>query len=355
MDVIWTWHEGSTVCMFVGRIPWHRRASEATFIIPPVGTRIQNRETCSLRLPVSQTIDPGASRGVLHHPEPAQSPKMSSLQAFPKFPDLAVEIRLLIWEFAFIPRIIAFEAEGYGKGEDSTAIPYFIIERRRPQDPNSKATRSMWSGRFVLSNSPSQAVFQASRESRQLASSLGYQIWTIEKRDGLVRDLIWNPAKDFIVLPPKSNTAESNAPVVHRYHWLRMLAKQYPKEVSVAQNVAMHTSLWLRNTMANLWVYQELAEKFTSMRQLVMVIDRDYEIGLVNSLIDIRRGAEERWGSWKIPQAIIETLEGVKHRDPSLHLQIPDVRVVEDIDGILHALGLEVILRCNPCDYLELG
>lgn len=81
------------------------------------------------------------------------------------------------------------------------------------------------------------------------------------------------------------------------------------------------------------------------MRNLVMVIDRDYEIALVNSLIYISRAAEERWGSWRIPHAITERLQVKRRRPRRLQLQALDVRV-----GILYAPGLEVILRCNPCD-----
>jgi 2EXR family len=279
---------------------------------------------------------------------------MSDLESFSIFPLLAIDIRLLIWEFTFTPRIISLEAEGYGQAEDPTAIPFYAIQGRKPPNPDRQIIRLMWSGRFIPSHIPSQAVFQVSRESRQFAFSLGYRIWTMQKRGGLIRNVIWNPAEDFILFPKRPfGRVDLGIAEAHPYHWLRMFAIQYPKEVSVAQNIAMHTSTWFQGKLEYNWVVGQLL-KFTSMRKLVMVIDKDFEKDVVRGLIT-RNLAEESWGSWRIPPAIIGALENAKLRQPNLRLHIPDVLVVEDTSRILSTPGLETKLRCNPCEYLGIG
>jgi hypothetical protein len=164
------------------------------------------------------------------------------------FPLLPIDIRLLIWESAFNPQIIPLLAEGYGKGEDKTALPHYIIQRWPRPDPNRQIDRNMWTGRFVPEHMPEQAIFQVSHESRHLTFTLGYRVWKMQKRGGLVRNMMWNPALDFVSFPKWSFVGMGNdtPPEVYPYHWLRMFAKQHPEEASVAQNLALYTSIWFR-------------------------------------------------------------------------------------------------------------
>jgi hypothetical protein len=279
---------------------------------------------------------------------------MSDLNVFNLFSLLTLELRLLIWTLAFVPRVIPLEAEGYEEGADPTALPFYVIQGRRHPNPDHHATRSMWTGRFVPSYIPIQAVFQVSQESRNHAFFLGYRVWKMQKRGGLVRNVIWNPAKDFVLFPHRSldEQLDIGEPFIHPHNWLRMFHAQFPMEISIMQNVAMHTSLWFRYKLEYNWVVDQLF-KFKGMRRLTMVIDRRYERDIVKGL-HARNLDEESWGSWKLPYAIIETLETIKDQTANLRINIPEVRLVEDVGGILTSPGLETTLRCNPCEYLGL-
>jgi hypothetical protein len=274
---------------------------------------------------------------------------MSKLNEFKLFPLLTLELRLLIWTHALETRVITLESEGYGENEDPTAIPFYEIRGVRPPSPEDHAIRDMWSGRFIPSTIPSQALFQVSQEPRNQAFLVGYRTWKMQKRGGLVRNIIWNPAKDFILFARQTldEPLGSGQSFVHPHHWLRMFHVQFPTEISLAQNVAMHTSLWFRLKLERNWVVYQLL-KFQNMRRLVMVIDERYERQKVTGLA-ARGLAQERWGPWKLPHAIIETLQRIKNHNPRVLFELPDVRLVEDVGAILTSPGIEATLQCNPC------
>ena len=277
---------------------------------------------------------------------------MPDSNQFRLFPLLSPELRLLIWTHTLEPRIIALKAEGYAKDKEPTAVPHHLIKGTKPPNVDSQVTRKMWSGQFILAEIPSQAIFQVSKESRDHALSSGYKTWKMQAQGGLVRNIIWNPAKDFVLFPHRTldEDLDSNEPFVHPHDWLRMFLAQYPTETSTAQNVALYTSLWFRLNLERKWVITQLL-KFCSMRTLVVVIDEKYEKQRVMELA-ARGLTEERWGAWKLPHAIVETLEGIKARSVGIELTVPDVRLVEDIDGILTSPGMVAILQCYPCESL---
>lgn len=176
----------------------------------------------------------------------------------------------------------------------------------------------------------------------------------MQKRGGLVRNIIWNPAKDFILFPHQTlnEQLDSDEPFVHPHDWLRMFRVQFPTEISLAQNVAMHTSLWFRLKLERNWVVYQLL-KFQNMQRLVMVIDEKYERQKVTNLI-ARGLAEERWGSWQLPHAIVKTLERIKNLDSKILFEVPQVRLVEDISAIMTSSWIEATLQCNPCKILRM-
>src|SRR6202042_2558979 len=111
---------------------------------------------------------------------------------------------------------------------------------------------------------------QVSRESRHFALSQGYRVWKMQDRQGRTRDAIWNPAVDTILFPATPSRYEQLA--VYPSHWLRLFAAQYDEEAKIANNIAMHTSLFPRGTLLSIWLLGQLA-KFLSMKKLIMVVD----------------------------------------------------------------------------------
>ncbi|KAH8587999.1 hypothetical protein B0O99DRAFT_640455 [Bisporella sp. PMI_857] len=277
---------------------------------------------------------------------------MSNLDAFTLFPALSQELRLLIWSFAFIPRVIPLAAEAYRAGEDPTAIRFHLIQGI-PLPPVERAgSRLRWTGRFVHPQIPSQAVFHVSREARNHALFLGYRTWKLQKKGGLVRRFLWHPAKDIVLFPRRNadDSSISETPYVHHYGWLRMFRVQYPTEIQLVQNVALWTSLWFRLKLERPWVVDQLF-KFQNMQRLTIVIDEPHERAVVARLQE-RDIEHETWGSWKLPHYIVETLERTKDQN-NLRFTIPEVRVIKDTNDIIAAPSLVVTLRCNPCEYLD--
>jgi hypothetical protein len=131
-----------------------------------------------------------------------------------------------------------------------------------------------------------------------------------------------------------------------------MFAAQCPHEVTVAENVALHTSIWHRDHRENNWISGQLF-RFVALRNLVMVIDHDYEKALVQELTETN--SPRRRGPWKIPDSIVEALEKVRLKRPEQLIYVPDVRVVRDANEILGTSHLETTLRCNPCPFLDPG
>lgn len=278
---------------------------------------------------------------------------MSEGDNFHPFPLLTLEIRLLIWSFTLLPRIISLEPECYGKGEDASAMPHWKILGRRQPDPDYEqtVTRRTWSARFIPSVIPPQSIFQVSHESRNHAFFLGYLTWKMQRRGGRVRNILWDPATDIILLP-RDPMSDSEGPKIDPHLWLRMFRAQYPKETGIAQNLALHTSIWKGRTLENIWVSGQLF-KFKLMKSLTLVIDEMYERSRVATLVE-RNEEAEAGGPWKLPDKAVEALERNKNKEEELRSRkIPEVRIVEDVSSVLTSQNLQLSLRCNPCDYLD--
>lgn len=157
--------------------------------------------------------------------------------------------------------------------------------------------------------------------------------------------MIWHPSIDIILFPQSPRHVR---PAIPSFNWLRMFAVQYPQEVHAAKNIALHTSIWPKDHRLKNWVTGHLF-KFRSLRNLVMVVDDDYERALVRALAETPRP----WGPWKIPDSIVEVLEDAMLQWPERMLYSPDVKVVGGVDMILSTSHLEATLRCSTCSYFN--
>jgi hypothetical protein len=257
---------------------------------------------------------------------------MSDLDSSGLFPLLPVEVRLLIWESAFVPQILTFEIEAYRKDEDPTAVPYYVIHNRQP-DPNAERLRSWVSGRCVPVHVPPQATYKMCQEARHLAFALGYQTLRLEKRGGLARRFIWNPGKDFISLPQSMYYNDVHrSPRIPQYIWPKVFAAQYGEVASLVQNIALPTSLWYRVPVENSWLNRSLS-KYASLQQFVLIVDEDFERERVKSLISLNY-AEPQWGSWALPHDAVQAFD--KYHNDHPDIPCPDVRVVADVSKASH-------------------
>jgi len=271
---------------------------------------------------------------------------MDATNDFTLFQLLSVDIRLMIWEFSFIPRVFSLRPERYENPVDLMAISKSVIGGYHSQ--NGDQNGKQWTGRFVPSDIPSHAVFQVSKEPRCLAFSQGYRTWTMQQRGGTTRNMIWCPSKDIILFPESSRHQQRNQ--IPSFNWLRMFAAQYQHEITIAENIALHTSIWHRDHLESNWISGQLF-KFLSLRNLILVIDYNYERALVQDLHE--RSIPRRWGPWKLPNSIVEALENARLKHPERILQVPSVRIIGDPEEIVGTSHLEITLRCNPCHFLE--
>ena len=254
---------------------------------------------------------------------------MSELANFTLFPSLTEELRLLIWSFAFVPRTIPLELAVYRGGGDLTAIPYHLILRRNAPPVERAAQEKR--AHFVHPKLPSQEVFQVCREARHHALFLGYRTWKVRQRGGLVRLLLWH-ARDVVRFPARSQPGDMSNYVP--YHaWLRLFALQYPAEALVIQNIALCTSLWHRGKMERPWSIESLL-KFQDLKQLTMIID------LPRATVQVPQRSDV---GWRPAHHIIETLQRVKDEE-NLDFTVPKARLVEDMDDIIDAPSLDVVL-----------
>lgn len=280
---------------------------------------------------------------------------MSNLGTFTGFPLLPLEIRFMIWEYAFIPQIISFRVEALGRDEDATTPPSHDLINRLSLDFSRELTRSYPNGLCVPIDIPSQGVFQASQEPRHLAFKLGYQTMPLQKQSRRVRLFIWNPAKDFISFPPFSyHEHVKGPPLIVALYWPRIFALQYKAQAPLVQNMVVPTSYYYRSHAGIRWFHTTII-KYTALRQLVVVVDEAHERQKVRCLMGRNMTEEPLLGHWKIPGAIVQSMVDLGHSYPHLKLPNPDVRVVADNSHILTSQSLDIALSCNPCPYLDMG
>jgi len=270
---------------------------------------------------------------------------MSDLDSFTLFPELPFEIRLLIWESTLSPHIISLVPIEYPRGDQSRAVPWHLVAETRP------GSYEGISARFSIPDVPSHAILHVSRESRNAVFNRGYRVWKMENQLGHTRNVVWHPDIDAIALPPKQQNLQSGQMNYH-FYYPKLFSLQYPEETRIARNVALPTSLWQRSRYRWILWYGQLSN-FKSLSQLIMVVDKEYERFRVECLITNQR-ASNRLGVFILPQEIEETFERGQQTRPNLVMNIPFVRVVGTLEGILKGEALQISLQCNPCEYLNM-
>jgi len=282
---------------------------------------------------------------------------MSALNSFTLFPLLSLEIRLMIWEFTLLPQIFYLAPKAYNWTGDTLAVPWSLVSPSRTEGSPTRNPDEVVSARFLISGVFSHVALQISQESRYLVFSRGYREWKMQNSQGHIRNVFWNPVVDVILFPPVPPICESPQELeVHYSKWVKLFNLQYPEETRIANNIAMYTSMAVRSRpWGGRWQWLNDLAKFQSLRELVIVVDKEAEKSFVKYLIERNKSQKsDRIGPWKIPQEIEEWFEKGKLHWPYI-LRIPVVRVVESAERVLDGQSLQICLHCNPCEYLGMG
>ena len=186
---------------------------------------------------------------------------MSNLTTFDYFPHLPKEIRDMIWQHSLTPQLISFRCKIYNfaprhapafiffLGGDEPYTHFTMEDIPRPCSPYFTAHLEP-----VNINAP--GALSTCRESRNLAESKGYKAWRMVHHDGKIRDVMWNPSKDTVLLVETDSR-----------HSFDLFLEQFPTQVREVQRFAISlpktTRLWRPLT------------NFSALVKLCIFVDRD--------------------------------------------------------------------------------
>jgi hypothetical protein len=135
--------------------------------------------------------------------------------------------------------------------------------------------------------------------------------------------------------------------------WPRLFSFQCPAETEVATKLALFMSVLRKERLQYRWI-KSVIEYFESLDELVVIVDGEDEMERVQILEDHARSADVL-GVWKLPGDIDAAFMAWKENNSDTMPRIPAVSVVESVDRTLTAQILKIHLRCNPCEYLQMG
>lgn len=222
------------------------------------------------------------------------------MDSFHLFPTLPEEIRGLIWEHSFTPRVIPLSCADVNGGRH---IQLKLTPPRRA------------------------TVLQICHESRAVAKRRGYVPWAITN-DYCKMNLMWNPNIDIVYIYGADAWKLS----------LRHMCRLDSLTALLWQRVALQTSYFRE---AHVRRAQILGWLEGAVRELTIVYDGEYEE-------ECRRTARQKFEvekrtvfPWAIPFHIDSTMRTAKHEGA-----LPEVRVVKHDSSIIDGQSVDLYLRC---------
>jgi hypothetical protein len=168
----------------------------------------------------------------------------------------------MIWQHSLIPHFISLSCKIYNfasqhapsfiffLGGDEPYTHFTMEEIPRPSSPYFTAHLEP-----VEVSAPS-ALFTC-RESRHLAQSNGYKAWRMVHHNGKIRDVMWNPSKDTVLL------VEADA-----RHSFDLFLEQFPTQVREIQRLAIS-----QFNLTRLW---PSLMNFTALIKLYLFVDKSF-------------------------------------------------------------------------------
>jgi hypothetical protein len=186
---------------------------------------------------------------------------------------------------------------------------------------------------------------------------------------------MWNPKKDIVdFFENHSSSLHTKGLLMKPVTLLSMFARQFPFETTEVRSalkfsdeieelltalqvryISLPSRYWAVTSHMSNTVAWPLID-YISLRQLVVVVDREFELARVQEL---EAGYPTVWRVWTLPDDLNQNLQDIRdHYErwwPERHPlpKQPSVRVVMDANGIFNGEDRHINLRCHPC--LALG
>lgn len=250
---------------------------------------------------------------------------MLNFTEFTFFPTLPGELRCLIWEHSFSPRVVSL-----------------IVDSYAPNSPGSQ--NELYIKLPVLAK---VSALQTCKESRKVALTQGYKAWNVEGADEAT-NMMWNPRIDVVFI----SGPYAKDMCMHTLHRL------FPSETTAITRLALETSIFPRGMPHDR--RRQLRQWVTcaSLAELILVYDDVYERQCVQTAKDVFYELKATSCPWSIPRDFeysLKTLDSVMPAVPVVgeegirRTELPKIRVVDNEEGIINGESLELNLRCWPC------
>ncbi|KAE8444978.1 hypothetical protein EG329_014106 [Mollisiaceae sp. DMI_Dod_QoI] len=280
---------------------------------------------------------------------------------FTLFPLLPSDIRFLIWELTFTPRILSFTYDDEASTDPSSGRDWDSIAFSRLFALPSTTIQPAFDLPGPLSGiaTESNIALEVCRESRSFALKAGYREWTQIVPSGRMT-MFWNPAYDTVSLPEFFDSRRRQ----HVFVLIDGFCRQFPDQAREVRYLAVPSCLWnyeesegegegvsMNERMVGKW------RVFECLREIAILLDEGYET-YREDLIAERIPEEEEVAAAAhccvFPDDVVKGLqEGKKARAEWKDWRVPRVRLVGDEEGVLKGESLQMMLRCDPCPDLR--
>jgi hypothetical protein len=254
------------------------------------------------------------------------------LSTFHLFTSLPLEIRYMIWELTFIPRVIELLYDQL----------YYQEEDDDSSSSNPEVTEDV---RFSIADDdlPLIAALSVCQESRRFAKKSGYRPWKLQNLSDEIKQVMWNPAFDTV------SCGEMWGYNINLYTPSWTLYKQFPIEAKLVRFMALPSSQWLDVHDESRCEFDSGGYvEFKSLKEICIVIDIPSEYNWAVQCMESFPGWNFR-GPVLLPDSIEEYLVKENSLRSGSNWEVPTLRVVECAKVILSSKTRRFVLRCRSC------
>jgi hypothetical protein len=260
-----------------------------------------------------------------------QQPKSASEMpsTFDPFSSLPLEIRLIIWDIAFTPRVISLLYDQLHWRCNPNGS--YDADSIRPELPND--------ARFSIAEDdlPLISALSVCLKSQNFAKKKGYRTWKLRNISDETKQVRGNPNFDVVCC------GESWQPLVSVYTPSIELSRQFPLETTLIRYLALPSSQW--------WGIPEVDNvsfvDFKNVREICTVVDIPMEytwaVGFKKNRVDTNQAP------FILPDAVKDDFLKEKNQWLDLGRSVPIFRAVTSVKDILSGETRKFMLRCRLC------
>jgi hypothetical protein len=262
--------------------------------------------------------------------KPTEPPKMSNLNSFTCFPRLPKELRDIIWSHSLLPQLISLSCTVYTFTPQNAPLFMYLLGGDEPfthftMDTPERPTSPYYTAHLEPVGIVTLTAFSVCRESRSLAYSKGYQARRMAHRDGKVRDLIWNPFKDTVLLLAEADPLR----------YLDLFFEQFPTQAKEIQKLALPRSFGRSSTETDIQFMN-----LPALGELLIMFDKEYFDDWIEAKDD---GPMNRLRfPCCVGRSLWSTIEKHRKWQGSCAVKVPRVSVALNYDMIAAGEGIDL-------------